>query len=83
MDQPATTTDEQELLAAYRACEPDDRERLLAHARTCASLAGRPRRSLDELVAEASRDPARRRLLGARVARDRAAGRPVYRIVRA
>lgn len=82
MDHP-TTTDEQELLAAFRACEPDDRERLLAHARTYASLAGRPRRSLDELVAEASRDPARRRVLDDRVARARAAGLPVYRIVRA
>ena len=42
--------DERDLLAAFRASDPDDRARLLGHARTCAARAGRPRVSLSEAV---------------------------------
>lgn len=44
--------DERTFITTLRGCEPADRQRLLEHARTCVSLAGRPRRSLDELLAE-------------------------------
>lgn len=71
MNNTTTTTtadDEATLLTAWRACDPDDRRRIIEHARTCAGLAGQPRQSIAELLALAEGDPVRRRIREARLA---------------
>ena len=71
------TPDETALLEAFRACQPEGQARLLGQAK--AQAAGRPHRTMSDLLAAARKRG--RDVAEARVAIARAVGDPLYRLV--